>query len=546
MGFSSLKRQTYIETLKSETFDLLVVGGGITGAGIALDAAVRGLKVALVEKNDFASGTSSRSTKLIHGGLRYLKQLEVKLVREVGKERATVYKNAPHVVIPEKMLLPIVKKGSLGRYSSSLGLYVYDRLADVEKTERRKMMSRSKTMKREPLLRQDILLGGGLYIEYRSDDARLVIESMKAAVNKGATALNYASLEKCTRSKGRVSGAVIKDEFTNKTFKIKAKTVINACGPWVDDLRKQEGSLNGKHLLLTKGVHIVVSKKRLPLNSSVYFDVSTDNRMIFAIPRGNVVYIGTTDTVYRDDEDVNHPFANRDDANYVLKAANFMFPSAELTIDDIESTWAGLRPLIYEEGKDPSEVSRKDEIFISKSKLISIAGGKLTGYRKMAERSVDEAMEQLEKLEDRKFVKCTTKKVKLAGGDLKKSKGVEEYIANLIKKYPKVGKSIVKDLAYKYGTNTEKVLANEDPKNEDDAILLAELNYCIKHESVISISDFLIRRTGMLFFERPSLESKYKMIHKHISKKCGHSKEISDKLLAAFEKEYFGVMAFKD
>lgn len=545
MAFSSLKRQAYLEQLKSETYDLLVVGGGITGAGIALDGATRGLKVALVEKADFASGTSSRSTKLIHGGLRYLKQLEVKLVREVGKERAIVYNNAPHVVIPEKMLLPIVKGGSLGKYSSSLGLLVYDRLAKVEREERRKMLNLKQTLKREPLLRRDILVGGGLYIEYRSDDARLVIETMKAAVAKGVNALNYVKVEKSTHANGRVNGAVVKDEITGESFEVKAKTIINACGPWVDNMRKQEGDLNGKKLLLTKGVHLVVSKKRLPLKHSVYFDVEEDNRMVFAIPRGKVVYIGTTDTVYPGKEDVNYPFTNKKDAEYVLRATNYMFPTLKLTMDDVESSWAGLRPLIHEDGKDPSEVSRKDEIFISDTKLISIAGGKLTGYRKMAERSVDVAMKQLKKMEGREFVKCKTKKETLAGGDLKGSKGVIEFVNYLIAQYPSFDGEIIEELVYKYGTNTDEILDKAKQNKGEHALLDAELDYGIKEESVLSISDFLVRRTGRLFFERSSLESTYKYMHEYICKQCGHDEDTAAAMLAEFEKEYFGVVAFK-
>ncbi|MBP6661173.1 MAG: FAD-dependent oxidoreductase, partial [Chitinophagales bacterium] len=186
MPFSARKRTQYIQQLQAEPFDLLVVGGGITGAGIALDAITRGLKVCLIEKSDFASGTSSRSTKLIHGGLRYLKQLEFGIVREVGQERAILYKNAPHIVIPERMLLPIVEGGSLGKYSTSLGLYVYDRLAGVEKEERRNMLSKEATLEKEPLLNTEILKGGGMYVEYRSDDARLTIEVLKSAVERGA------------------------------------------------------------------------------------------------------------------------------------------------------------------------------------------------------------------------------------------------------------------------------------------------------------------------------------------------------------------------
>ena len=195
MQFSNINRSAFTSTLHNEHFDLLVIGGGITGCGIALDAALRGMKVALIEKNDFASGTSSRSTKLIHGGLRYLKQLEIKLVHDVGSERAIVHRLARHVVVPEKMLLPIVEGGSLGKFTTSLGLLVYDLLAGVKKEERRKMLNKHETLKEEPLLCSEKLLGGGLYFEYRTDDSRLVIEMAKSAFANGATLLNYIEAE---------------------------------------------------------------------------------------------------------------------------------------------------------------------------------------------------------------------------------------------------------------------------------------------------------------------------------------------------------------
>ncbi|MCP4123584.1 MAG: glycerol-3-phosphate dehydrogenase/oxidase [Bacteroidetes bacterium] len=543
MAFSNSQRESYVKTLSNEVFDILVIGGGITGAGIALDAAARGLKVALVEKNDFGSGTSSRSTKLIHGGLRYLKQLEVKIVREVGIERAIVYNNAPHIVIPEKMLLPIVRGGSLGKYSSSLGLFVYDRLAKVRLKERRKMLSVEKTHKREPLLRRDILLGGGVYIEYRSDDARLVIETMKSATERGAVCINYSKFTHFIHNNDRVSGGTVEDLLTGEEYTIRAKTVINACGPWVDEIRKKEGSLNGKYLMLTKGVHIVIPKEKLPLKASVYFDVPTDNRMVFAIPRGKVVYIGTTDTVYN--EDMEHPFTSYSDAEYLLEASNYMFPDAELTMDDVESSWAGLRPLIHEEGKDPSEVSRKDEIFLTDSKLISIAGGKLTGYRKMAERSVDVAMKQLDKLEGREFVKCSTKKIALSGGSLKGNSGVKKYADKLLAKYKDLSPESIKDLVFRYGDEAETILkAHKKDKAKRD-LIYAELDYCLDAEMIAGVGDFLVRRTGMLFFERPALKKIYRDIHQYISNYMGYSEETGARLLEEFEKEYFGVVGFK-
>jgi len=238
-----MKRQNTIDQFSSETYDLLIIGGGITGAGVALDAASRGLKVALVEKGDFASGTSSKSTKLIHGGLRYLKQFEISLVREVGQERALIHKLAPHLVIPEKMLLPLIKNGTFGKWATTIGLFTYDLLAGVSRKDKFRMLDKKETMDLEPLLPEEKVLGAGLYAEYRTDDARLTIEVMKTAGRFGALPLNYVLAEKLNYVEGQVAGATCKDVLTGQQFEIKAKFVVNATGPWSDELRKQDGSL---------------------------------------------------------------------------------------------------------------------------------------------------------------------------------------------------------------------------------------------------------------------------------------------------------------
>lgn len=540
MPFSARNRARYIEQLQSEQFDLLVIGGGITGAGIALDAITRGLKVCLVEKADFASGTSSRSTKLIHGGLRYLKQLEFGIVREVGQERAILYKNAPHIVIPERMLLPIVEGGSLGKYSTSLGLYVYDRLAGVEKEERRNMLSKEETIETEPLLNTDILKGGGMYVEYRSDDARLCIEVLKTAVEKGALCVNYVEFSSfLLNDKKVINGSVCKDVFTGNEINIKAKKIINACGPWVDDLRKKDNSLKKKRLHLTKGIHIVIKKERLPVKQAVYFDVQ-DGRMIFAIPRGKKVYIGTTDTNYKGD--TNLPFATKEDVEYTLNAANHMFPTADLKAEDVESTWAGLRPLIHEDGKSPSDLSRKDEIFISDSNLISIAGGKLTGFRKMAERSVNVVCKQLKIEDQREFQKCTTENIQLSGGNLTKSP--QDFAKDLQEDFKQYYLEDVLDLVLKYGSNTEYILAAAQT-NFKDNLLMAEAEYCLENEMTNNTSDFIIRRTGRLYFERPELDNHLTELDFYFNQQLGYSVEIASKNLHDFETEYKGVIAFR-
>lgn len=503
MSFSHRDRTHILARLISEEVDLLIIGGGITGVGIALDAASRGLKTVLVEKNDFAYGTSSRSTKLIHGGLRYLKQFEFALVKEVGSERAVVHRLAPHLVLPEKMLLPLREGRGFGSFLTSFGLWLYDWLAGVKQADRRRMLTRKQTLRAEPLLKKDGVKGGGLYAEYRTDDARLTIEIAKTAHQHGAVLLTYAQVENFIYTNKKIEGAQIKDIQTNNVLSIKAKVIVNAAGPWVDTLRVLDGSRQGKTLHLTKGVHIVVAYQRFPIKQAVYFDVA-DGRMIFAIPRGRTTYIGTTDTDYH--ADIDAVKVTKADVDYLLNAVNESFPNIMLSDRDVESSWAGLRPLIHEEGKSASELSRKDEIFEAASGLISIAGGKLTGYRKMAERVVD--LLQKKYFADRKLKPCQTKQLKLTGADFKTMRRLRLYLRLVRKDFQQIGLSpyYADYCVHLYGRQTDEILKEtkhliHQGKTNEDSLLEAELYFTIQHELVISASDFFVRRTGMLFFD---------------------------------------------
>jgi glycerol-3-phosphate dehydrogenase len=518
--FSNLKRTKTVASLTKEQYDLVVIGGGITGGGIALDAASRGLKVALVEKNDFASGTSSKSTKLIHGGLRYLKQFDFWLVKEVGSERAIVHKLAPHLVLPEKMLLPLIENGSYGKWLTSVGLKVYDILAQVTGDDKRQMLEKKEALKLEPLLPKKILKGAGYYAEYRTDDARLTIENIKTSLQFGATALNYASVTDFIYSDEKVAGVVVKDQITGDTFNIDAKYVISAAGPWVDELRTVNNSKKGKRLHLTKGVHLVFPYEKLPVKQSVYFDVP-DGRMMFAIPRGKVTYVGTTDTNYNDDKDkVQTDLA---DAIYLLSAVNNMFPKINLEMQDIVSSWAGLRPLIHEEGKSASELSRKDEIFTSDTGLISIAGGKLTGYRKMAERVVDKVVKKLEEDHEMLFKKCKTEDIPLCGNEFKKYKHVKKYIAEVFDRIKADGftEHDAWFLVTNYGKQTETIFELYQQRKEKDnatKLILAELQFGIAHEMVQDPMDFFIRRTGRLYFDIDSVRTYMEPVLKELKR----------------------------
>ncbi|MBK5278222.1 MAG: glycerol-3-phosphate dehydrogenase/oxidase [Bacteroidia bacterium] len=506
MSFSIFNRPAIVSKLQSNNFDLLIIGGGITGAGIALDAASRGLKVALVEKNDFAFGTSSRSTKLIHGGLRYLKQLEFGLVKEVGSERAVVHSLAPHLVVPEKMLLPLSEKQGMGYWLTSIGLKMYDFLAGVKAEDQRRMLTKLQTLKYEPLLRKDDIKGGAIYAEYRTDDARLTIEIIKTAVQHGATILSYARATDFIYKSEAVAGVKVEDQLSGNSFDIRSTSIVNAAGPWVDDLRVTNKSKEGKSLHLTKGVHIVVAHERFPVKQAIYFNVD-DGRMIFAIPRGRSTYIGTTDTNYTGDK--NEVYTSREDAVYLIAAVNTNFPSINLSLPDLESSWAGLRPLIHEEGKSASELSRKDEIFESPSGLISIAGGKLTGYRKMGERVVDLVIEK--NFESMSLMPCMTHKIKLTHSDFVDFVAVKSYTVLVTRRLHKLGlpEGKSKYLVENYGRQSDQILdlVSEYSENPELTLLKAELDFCIQHEMISSLQDFFVRRTGRMNFDITSVKN---------------------------------------
>lgn len=542
-NFSFFNRTNIQQELETTEFDMLIIGGGITGAGIALDAASRGMKVALVEKNDFASGTSSKSTKLIHGGLRYLKQFDFWLVKEVGTERAIVHKLAPHLVIPEKMILPLIEGGTYGSWLTSIGLKIYDVLASVEGDDKRKMLDKEEALEKEPLLPDSILNGAGFYAEYRTDDARLTIEILKTASQYDAQILNYVQADEFIYENKRVVGAKVTDVLTDKSFNIKAKYVVNAAGPWVDELRQINNSKIGKRLHLTKGVHLVVAHEKLPVKQSVYFDIP-DGRMMFAIPRGKVTYFGTTDTNYQQDKD--NVETSIVDALYLIEAVNNMFPDITLTLEDIQSSWAGLRPLIHEEGKSASELSRKDEIFVSDTKLISIAGGKLTGYRKMAERIVDIVAKKMTRRFEKEFEPIQTEDLILSGGPFLNYKSVKIYTNQVYKRIKSFGLT-EKDASYlvhNYGKQTDIILDKFDELTEENyekQLLKAEVWFTIQHEMTCTPTDFFMRRTGRLFFDKPSVDNYKQFVLDEFIKhfewnsktSSNHLQELEDKMALA-------------
>ncbi len=494
LRLSTYDREKITSRLSNEQFDVIVIGGGVTGAGIFLDATSRGLKTCMIEMQDFAEGTSSRSTKLIHGGLRYLKQREFKLVKEVGRERTIVQSNAPHLTYKTPVLVPLYKGGSIGKFAARIGMKIYDWLAGVSKEDRHKILSARETLEKEPLLSKEKLKGAIYYPEYRTNDARLTLSIVKKAFELGGLCLNYCKLKGFNYDKkGKIIGVQAEDLYYDKVFDISGLVVINATGPWVDHVCTLDQSTE-KKLLLTKGIHIVIDHKKLPIKEACYFDTN-DKRMVFAIPNGDKTYIGTTDTIYAGN--VSRPPVFIEDVDYLLDNLNRVY-GLDLKHTDVESSWSGLRPLIKEKGKSsPSAISRKDEVFHSKSNLISIAGGKLTGYRKMAEKAVGLAIQSLRKDHYDIVASCSTDTIKLYGGEKWDRDSFEEEVKKL-----NLTDSQAVELATLFGSSASKVLEyiTEQP-DTSERYELGVLNYCIDEEMVLSPSDYFVRRTGNLYFD---------------------------------------------
>jgi glycerol-3-phosphate dehydrogenase len=375
--------------LESDVFDLLVIGGGITGAGVARDAAMRGMKVAIVEKNEWASGTSSRSSRLVHGGIRYLEHGDLALVRESVREREILLRIAPNLVKPLEFTWPVYKGARLQRWKLRLGLTVYDLLAGKRRGRRHHSLDKAGVTELEPKLRTDNLRGGASYFDAATDDAALTRANVTSASKHGAVAIDFAKVESTTATSGKVDGAMVRDMVGGGSIRVRSRAVVSATGPW-----QAKG---------TKGSHIVVPRMKVGNVSAVTMISPDDGRVMFTLPSGNETIIGTTDL--RTDESPDDVKASDGEIAYMLRAVNYYFPDAKLTTGDILRTWSGIRPLAAAPpGTSPSSISREHRISRDKDGVIVVTGGKLTTYRSMAAEIVDE----IEKILGRTHTECRT------------------------------------------------------------------------------------------------------------------------------------------
>ncbi len=371
---------------RGREFDLLVIGGGITGCGIAREAAARGLTVALVEKSDFASGTSSRSSRLIHGGVRYLEHGQIRLVFESSAERRRLLHLAPHLVRPLAFTWPVYAGARIPRWKLGLGLTAYDALALFRNVRRHTRLSARGVLAREPGLTPTGLRGGALYYDAATDDARLTLANAIGAAEMGAVVLNHTTVRSLAVRDARVSGARVHDELTGNTVDVRAAVVVNATGPWSDTVRSLDSSAgpaaSRKAVRGSKGTHIAIRRERVGNNDALTLLSPMDGRVMFVLPAGAFAIVGTTDTFTTASPDEVR--ATADDVSYLLATANRFFPAAKLTADDVVAAWAGIRPLLPSAGETPSAASREHAVAVSGAGLVSISGGKLTTYRVMA------------------------------------------------------------------------------------------------------------------------------------------------------------------
>jgi len=543
--FSFRTRRTNLERLANEAFDLLIIGGGITGAGIARDATLRGLNVALVERRDYAVGTSSRSSKMIHGGLRYLQQGDVGLVMEAANERRVLRRLAPHLARPIKVVVPV--HGRSGYAKIRAGLWTFDRMARVLKDERNQMLGPDETLALVPNLRRETVYGAGVYYECLTDDARLVMANLRSAAALGAVAVNYAKVTGFLSEGGRLTAGVVHDTVSGSAFPVRAKVIVNAAGPWVDAVRALQGAEEQAKLHLTKGIHLVVPAERLPV-SHIVIMTAGDKRSVFAVPHGEVVYLGTTDTDYEGRYD--DPPVLIEDAQYLLDAANEYFDVDPLTLHDVVGAWAGLRPLLHQEGKKAAEISRKDEILIGPSGLISIAGGKLTTYRRMAERIVTVVVARLQEA----GVAAPQKRGDsdqdtLCGGDI--DEDVDQFTAEIKQRWSRVPEDIVDRLVRLHGGDGERMIEAmaADPTlarrcAPGSPVTLGEVRYAVREEMVLTLEDYLERRGRLLLWDVQNGLSVAQEVAQIIGEMLGWDRKRIDSEVAGYRRHVEDVKAF--
>jgi glycerol-3-phosphate dehydrogenase len=517
--------------------DVVIIGGGITGAAIARDATVRGFKVALLEKGDFASGTSSRSSKLIHGGLRYLRHAKFGLVFGALRERWTLRRNAPRFTKPLTFLIPVYEDSRTRKLQLSLGLWLYDLLALFRTEKRHEWLHPEQVKAREPTVRSDRLVGGGLYSDFLTDDALLVLAIVKDSWGRGALVANYTEVVGFEKDHGRVVGVRAVDRISGTQFSVYGKIVVNATGPWSDELRKLDDPSSEPKLRPAKGSHLLLPRGLVGNREAVVLESRRDGRNLFVIPSGDLCLLGTTDTDY--DGDLDHVAPSREDVEYLLGSLHEYFPESKVTEQDIVSSYAAVRPLAAELGVTEDDVSRDQLIFESSSGFVSIIGGKLTTHRSMAQALVDYVVGKLA----REFAThpqraCETDRLPLDYSESEVAHAVENLIQESSAEH-----AVATHLVEAYGPDATKVLElarqNEGLGRRiagEAPYIIAEARYAAKYQMAMKLVDFMFRRTQLAIRLKDHGRSVARTIANEMADELGWSTDVLETELIDFER----------
>jgi glycerol-3-phosphate dehydrogenase len=532
---STLNREKSLARFRDEEFDLAVIGGGINGAAVARDASMRGLRVALIERGDFAGATSSRSSKLIHGGFRYLPQGQLKLVYEALRERERLrHRTAPHLVHPIQFLFPIYRRRGFNRFTMSIGLTLYDLFARMPFKEWHSSLNPAEVRETEPALSRDGLTGGAMYFDAWADDARVTFENVLDADLHNAAVANYAAVESFGASDGKLASASVRDLIGGATYEVRAKEFLNAAGPWVDDIRRLDDPTAQPCVRLTKGVHLVFARTLLPVRESIVL-ADERGRIVFVMPHDRYVLVGTTDTDFTGDPaSVRTEIA---DVEYLIAVLAESLPGIKLTNADVATSFAGLRALVREkDGAAPSSVPREEVILESTSGLITVAGGKFTTHREIAQKLVDLVMKRL----GRRAGICPTLTTPFPGAR-PLEKGEESGGAAVMRTIPGAAATILKA---RYGTRAPIVarIASRRPElaqplSRGCPAVGAEVVNAVVNEMAHSVGDFLIRRTSLSWRAPVEAEAAAAAVARIMAAELGWDRAREDAEVASFTHE---------
>jgi len=534
VALSSGSRDACLDRLESGRFDVIVIGGGITGAGVARDASARGLSVVVLELDDFAAGTSSRSSKLIHGGLRYLAMGEINLVRQTALERKAVHAMAPHLCEPCWMVVPAKGRAALTTFRTGIG--TYEKLGAVDIEDRHTTWDVDEMSIEEPLLRTDRYRWAIAYREYLTDDARLVLAVLRAAVATGTVTANMVGVEDLIWNGERIDGVIAVCSITGRRLEVRGDVVINAAGPWVEGLARMEVDPPRTKLHLSKGVHVVVPRDRLPVNNLVILNTS-DKRSIFTIPRGDIVYIGTTDTSYLGDRPL-WPEIELADVEYLLEPLTSYFDIEPLQPADVVATWSGVRPLVAQNRKDPKEISRKDEVWVGPGGMVNVAGGKLTGFRHMGEQVVEQVG------------KCLGRTLPEGPGTTpipgsETGRDLDAWATGLAARTG-ITESTAQRLVRLYGSESDDVVAmGAEPLIDGGAVLSGEVDWAIDIEAATRLEDVIFRRTRAAWYVPRDRDALTIAVADAMAAKLGWSDDLRAAEIDSVRQHLADEMAFK-